>query len=538
MPKKKEKQVNKNGKIAVVYARYSSHNQGEQSIEGQLEAAHAAAMQRGYTIVHEYIDRAVSGRTDNREQFQQMLSDTAKKQFDVILLWKVDRFGRNREEIAQNKYRCRKNNVRVEYVAETIPDSPEGVILESVLEGFAEYYSLQLSQNVTRGMRVSAEKCQVVGGNRPLGYEVGPDKKFIIDPETAPTVKMIFNMYAEGYTTPEIVRHLNEKGLRNKRGKPFTKNSLFTVLRNEKYRGIYIFQDIRIEDGMPRLIDDDLFFKVQDMLKTNKRAPAHKWSKADYLLTDKLFCGKCGSPMAGESGTGKSGAKYHYYLCSRKKQYKSCDKKAVRKDEIETLVINHTLALLNDDELLDYIADAVYKYYCEKDESDADLRALEAKLKQTEDSISNLIRAIEAGMLNADTKRRMDELQTDKEQLTAAIAETKIMCEYKLTKEQILFFLLSLRDKDYTDIECQKRLIKTFINSVFVYDDKIIINYNHSGETSAVTVTDIDSVFASIAGTAEDCDKVFVRCAQCPTKTHTYELIIFKYVFATIVKLP
>ena len=514
--KKSTTEPNRNGKIAVVYARYSSHNQGEQSIEGQLEAAHAAAMQRGYTIVHEYIDRAVSGRTDNREQFQQMLSDTAKHQFDVILLWKVDRFGRNREEIAQNKYRCKKNGVRVEYVAETIPDSPEGVILESVLEGFAEYYSLQLSQNVTRGLRVSAEKCQSIGGGRPMGYAVGPDKKFIIDPDTAPTVKLIFKLYAEGHTAPEIVRILNEKGLRNKRGNPFTKNSLFTVLRNEKYRGIYIYQDIRIEGGMPRLIDDDLFFKVQDMLKINKRAPARKWSKAEYLLTDKLYCGKCGSPMAGESGTGKSGRKYNYYLCSRKKQYKTCDKRAVRKDEIEAIVINHALELLNDDNVIENIANDVYNYYCEKDDSDADLKALESKLKRTEEAISNLIRAIEAGILNADTKRRMDELQADKEQLTSAIAEAKIMCEYKLTKEQILFFLLSMRNKDYSDRECQKRLIKTFINAVFVYDDKIIINFNHSGETSAVTITDIKTVFSN-TGLAEDSGEMFVRCALCST---------------------
>lgn len=163
--------------LAVVYARYSSHSQGEQSIEGQLSNARDYAAAHGYTIVHEYVDRAKSGRTDNRAEFQQMLKDTAKRQFSVIILWKVDRFGRNREEIAINKMKCRKNGVRVEYVAETIPDSPEGVILESVLEGFAEYYSLQLSQNIRRGRAESAEKCQSLGGNRPLGYKTGPDKK-------------------------------------------------------------------------------------------------------------------------------------------------------------------------------------------------------------------------------------------------------------------------------------------------------------------------------------------------------------------------
>ena len=127
--------------LAVVYARYSSHGQTEQSIEGQLAAAKTYAAAKGYTIVHEYIDRAMTGRNDNRDEFQHMLSDTAKKQFQVIIVWKVDRFGRNREEITFNKYRCKNTGDRVEYVAENDPESAEGVILESVLEGMAEYYS-------------------------------------------------------------------------------------------------------------------------------------------------------------------------------------------------------------------------------------------------------------------------------------------------------------------------------------------------------------------------------------------------------------
>ena len=158
----------------------------------------------------QYIDRAKSGRTDNREAFQEMLRDTAKGTFSTIILWKLDRFGRNREEIAANKYRCKKNGVKVVYVAENVPDSPEGVILESVLEGMAEYYSLQLSQNVRRGMHANAEKCQSTGGTTPLGYAVDPaTKKFVIDPNTAPTVRRIFDMYAVSYT------HLNAQYLRN-----------------------------------------------------------------------------------------------------------------------------------------------------------------------------------------------------------------------------------------------------------------------------------------------------------------------------------
>lgn len=498
------------GKLAVVYARYSSHNQGEQSIEGQLSEAHKYAASHGYTIVHEYVDRAKSGRTDNREQFQQMLKDTAKKQFDVIIVWKVDRFGRNREEITVNKCRCKKNGVRVEYIAETIPNTPEGVILESVLEGFAEYYSLQLSQNIRRGIAESAEKCQCTGGNRPMGYLTGPDKKFILDPETAPTVKLIFDMYAAGSTVAEIIRYLNNMGLRNRRGKPFTNNSLYSVLRNEKYTGVYIFQDKRIEGGMPRIVDDETFWKVQEMLKVNKRAPAHKWSKADYLLTDKLFCGKCGANMVGESGTSKTGAKHNYYICTAKKRKKTCDKKAVKQELIENLVLEATIELLQNDELLEFLVENTWQYYQSQDESQEELDLLNSQLEQTETAIANLIRAIEAGILNDATKKRMDELEAQKKDLITAIADREIANGFHITREYVDFFFREFRNKDYTDKECQKQLIATLVNSVFVYDDHLKLHYNFSTDSRTITLPDIEKA---------ESGEVFVRYAEKTTNS-------------------
>lgn len=479
---------NRDGDLAVVYARYSSHSQGEQSIEGQLAEARKYATAHGYTIIHEYVDRAKSGRTDNREEFQQMLKDTAKKQFGVIILWKVDRFGRNREEIAINKMKCRKNGVRVEYVAETIPNTPEGVILESVLEGFAEYYSLQLSQNIRRGIAESAEKCQSTGGNRPLGYKTGPDKRFVIDEDTAPTVRRIFTMYANGSTVTEIINKLNELGLRTLRGGPFTKNSLHSVLKNEKYRGVYNSHGKYIEGGIPRIIDDDLFFKVQEMLKVNKRAPAKTWSRADYILTDKLFCGKCGALMFGESGTGKSGTKHNYYICSNKKRFKTCDKKAVRQGDIETLVIDATVDLLNDTELLDFIIENTWQFYLAQDRGQEDIRNLTRQLEQTELAIKNLIRAIEAGIITEETKARMDELTTQKAELKASIADRELATGFHLKREHIAFYLYDLRNADLSEREVQRRLVQIFVNAVFVFDDHITISFNFSGDRSKITL--------------------------------------------------
>ena len=199
---------------AVVYARFSSHRQGEQSIEGQVAEAERYAKNHGLTIIHTYADRAQTGRNDNREQFQLMLADAAKHKFDALIVWKTDRIGRNKEEIALNKYHLKKNGIKIYYVAESIPDTPEGIILESVIEGMAAYYSEQLSQNIKRGQRASASKAQSTGGNRPLGYLTGPDKKFIIDPDSAPTVKLVFDLYSKGKTIAQIVSILNERGHR------------------------------------------------------------------------------------------------------------------------------------------------------------------------------------------------------------------------------------------------------------------------------------------------------------------------------------
>lgn len=497
---------------AVIYARYSSHGQTEQSIEGQLAKGHEYAAAQGYTVVHEYIDRAMTGRNDNREAFQKMLSDTGKHQFQVVIVWKVDRFGRNREEIAFNKHTCKKNGVRVEYVAESLPNSPEAVILESVLEGMAEYYSIQLSQNIRRGQLESAKKCQCVGGTVPLGYTLDSDKHFVIDPQTAPIVKKIFDLYAEGATISEITGQLNEQGIRTARKQLYTKNSLTKLLKNEKYIGIYAYKDVvRVEGGVPAIVDKSTFDRVQELLKINRRAPSHTWTKVEYLLTDKLFCGHCGSPMVGESGFSHTGAKYSYYGCIKRRREKACDKKPVRQDWIEALVLDETVKLLHDDELMEYIIDRTWEYYQVTDKVQEEKAVFEAQLAEIDKAINNLVRAIEAGIFNAATKSRMDELDAQKAALTASLADLELTSGIRITREHIEYFLLRLRDLDVKDRECQKRLVQTFVNAVFVYDDgRVKITYNYSGKSSTITLNQIDGA---------EKGKGFVCCLPCSTLT-------------------
>ena len=478
---------------AVVYARYSSHRQGEQSIEGQLAEAKKYASAHGLTIIHEYCDRAQTGRNDNREQFQLMLADAAKHAFDALIVWKTDRIGRNKEEIALNKYHLKKNGVKIHYIAESIPDTPEGIILEAVIEGMAAYYSEQLSQNIRRGQRASAAKAQSTGGNRPLGYKTGPDKKFIIDPETAPTVKLVFDLYARGQTIAQIIRILNEKGLRTLRGRPFTNNSLRTMLKNEKYIGVYTYKDeIRIENAIPPIIEPEVFYKVQEMLRYNQKAAAHKNAQAEYLLTEKLFCGKCGAMMVGVSGTSKTGARHHYYYCTRQRK-KCCDKKPVRRAWIENLVLEHVFALIQNDVLLDFIAEQTYQYYLEQNTESSYTEALRAALNEVEKSTANLVRALEAGIFNEATKQRMGELDEQKKELQEALAASKLREDLELKKEHILYFLHRFADMDHTDETCRKQLIKTFVNAVFVYDDKVVLTFNYSGDNRTITLQEIDA---------------------------------------------
>lgn len=464
---------------AVVYARYSSHNQTEQSIEGQLAAAHKYAEARGLNIIHEYCDRAKTGTNDNREEFQQMLHDCQSHTFTVIIVWKVDRFGRNREEITFNKYKAKKHGVRVEYIAENISEGPEGVILESVLEGMAEYYSLQLSQNVRRGYLESAKKHKVLGGQYPLGYRQSADGYYEIDPATAPIIRMIFDMYESGVPIANIIRTLNESGYRNRRGTLFTKNSLPCILKNERYTGTYIFKDvIRDEDVIPPIISKEQFQHVRELMKRKRRMPSHKWDYSTYLLTDKLFCGECGSPMIGKSGYGKKKVKYNYYGCLGHDR-KTCKMMPIRQEVLEDRVFKEIERILIEPDTLDYIVDLVWNYYLEDTREADKLKSEKIRLTEIEASIVNITKAIEQGMPYEAVRKRMEELTIEKVALTKAITEVELHSGPKLTKESIRTFLR--RFSNITN-ETRGALVSVLINRIYVYKNRatIALNYGDS----------------------------------------------------------
>ena len=259
---------------AVIYARYSSDSQREESIEGQLRECTEYAERNGITILRSYIDRALSARTADRPEFQNMIKDSEQKLFDVVLIWKLDRFSRDRYDSAHYKRILKKNGVKVVSVKENISDGPEGIILESMLEGYAEYYSAELSEKIQRGQKENALKCKNNGGNTPLGYVVGTDGVLAVDPLTAPLVTEIFTRYDSGESISEITASLNGRGLKTKKGKAFKIGGVSLILKNRKYIGEYQYGSVIIPKGIPAIIDDDLFDRVQRRMAFNKKAPA------------------------------------------------------------------------------------------------------------------------------------------------------------------------------------------------------------------------------------------------------------------------
>lgn len=469
---------------AVIYARYSSDRQTEQSIEGQIRFCTQYAQQHGYNVIKHYVDRAISGTTDHRPQFQQMIADSAKRQFQFVIVWKLDRFARNRYDSAIYKSKLKKNGVKVLSATEGIGEGDESIILEAVLEAMAETYSRQLSQNVRRGMRESALKGNSTGGSIPLGYKL-EGKKLSVDEETAPIVHYIFEQYAAGASKAEIAAYLNDRGHRTKSGKKFTVNSFRTVLSNPKYIGVYHYDDeVSIEDGCPALVEKALFDDVQKKIAATKRAPAHKKAKVEYLLNGKLFCGYCASPMVGDCGTSKTGERYYYYSCAaRKKKPKSCKKKREKKDFIEWYVVEQTVDYVLTPSRIDYIAERVVEEY-NKGCSDDEIKRLEKEITKYDAEIGQcaeaLIGAKTSGIIDKINEKAM-QIEARKQEAEESLINLRLTSKYQLKKEEAAAWLTSFCKGDLFDMEFRKRIIDVFINAIYLYDDKVVVYFNVRG---------------------------------------------------------
>lgn len=459
----------------VIYARYSSDNQREESIEGQIRENTAYAKKNGIDIVGTYIDRALSAKTDNRPEFQRMIKDSAKKNFDIVIVWKLDRFSRNRYDSAKYKAMLKKNDVKVISATEAISEGAEGIILESVLEGMAEYYSADLAEKVSRGMTENALKCRFNGGTIPFGYMIDEEQHYQIDPAKAPLVVEMFRRYAGGESITDIIENLNARGIRTSKGSRFNKNSLARIFANRRYIGEYAYKDVVIPDAIPAIVSKDIFERVAVRMAQNKHATGKSKAPEKYILTTKLFCGTCKSMFVGDSANKANGAIYRYYKCAGTKRHE-CDRKAIRKEWIEDVIIQKIISWLQDDKMIERMADDVMALLNEGNEM---IPALEAQLKDTRSSIDNIMKAIEKGVVTRSTKARLEELESEEEKLILSIKaeEDKIP---KITKDFILFTLNKFRNLDLQVEKNKERLIDGFVKAIFVYDNyiKVILSFD------------------------------------------------------------
>lgn len=483
---------------AVIYARYSSDNQREESIEGQIRDCKEYAKYNDISIVGSYIDRAMSAKTDNRPNFQKMIKDSSKRQFDMVIVWKLDRFARNRFDSANYKNLLKKNGVRVVSAKESISEGAEGIILESVLEGYAEYYSVELAEKVNRGMKDNALKAMYNGGVTPLGYYVDEEQHLQIDEKKAPFVQEIFRRFADGEAIKSIIADMNARGvgitvrMKKKSGRKAYEHSLGynnvrRILTNRKYIGEYRFKDVVIENAIPPIVDKELFEKAQKRIAVNTRAPAVKKATDEYLLTTHLFCGKCKAMMIGESGTGKKGTVYHHYKCANAKKTHTCDKKTVAKDFIENAVVKAVVEKLFDDDLMEQLS---YRLYDLQMHDSTILPALKSRLAETEAGIENMLDAIQQGIVTDGTKKRLADFESRKSELEIQIAEEQIRRPV-LTREQILYGLTRFRKLDLSAPKGKQILIDSFVNTIYLFDDYMIITCNYRDGEEKISLENI-----------------------------------------------
>lgn len=516
---------------AVIYARYSSHSQTEQSIEGQLRDNYAWAKQHGITVVGEYIDRHLSGTKDQRPDFQRMISDAAKRQFELVIVWKLDRFARNRYDSAIYKAKLKKFGVRVVSVKENITDTPEGIILEGLLESMAEYYSANLSQNVMRGKRESIAKGNYCGGTIPYGYKA-VDKKLVVDDKTAPMVRYMFEQYAQGTSKKKIIEELNRRGYRSRSGGPLTTNSMSHVLPNTCYIGQYKYKGETVPGLAEPMIDAELFDRVQVRLAATARAPAAKKAKVTYLLTGKAYCGYCGTAMVGESGRSHTGTVYNYYACHNKKKRQGCHKKNERKDFIEWYVVEQTLQYILTPDRIVRVAKAVVDEY-NKEFSDDSINELEKALDQIDHELDKLVDALIDSPKVAHKKiyDRMEILEGQKAELDEEIAKLRIAQEIRLTEDEVKAWLKQFTKGDPLDEDFRRRIIDVFINTVYLYDDRVIIFYNIKGGKQVSYIDLINSDDLPVEEESSDLKAVGVLNASKSEPTYIFINGVFGCVY-------
>jgi len=457
---------------AVIYARFSSSAQREASIEQQINVCMAFAEREGYNVLQTYADRALTGRTDRRPQFLQMIKDARKGRFCAIIVYALDRFSRDKYDSARYKHELRQNGVRVVSATEPISDNPSGILIESVFEGLAQYYSAELSQKIRRGYEDNAKKC-LASGSVPFGFRRSADGHYEIMPEEAEIVREIFRRVGSGETYADICRDLNARGIKTRHGSAWNRSSFNTLLSNQRYIGTFISKYHIQEDAIPQIVDKDLFYKVQTISHT-KTGP-RRTPNGYYSLTGKLFCGICGDTMTGTSGTSKSGKLCFYYTCHGHRAHK-CDQRSRPRDQLEDTICRAIWDDVLSDDSIKWMA---HQTILDQDKlrADSDLEIVRLSLAEVQTQKANILNAIKAGIFTNTTKDELLRLEREEANLTEKVKEGEKLLEDQPTEDDIISFLELFRE-GYTDPEFTRSgLLDAFVTRAEVYENKILVYF-------------------------------------------------------------
>lgn len=428
--------------------RFSSDNQRSESIDAQVRAMKEYCKRKNIEIVDIYVDEAKSATTDKRPAFQQMIADSAKKTFDIVLVHKLDRFSRNRYDSAFYRRQLKMNGVNLCSVLENLDDSPESIILESVLEGMAEFYSSNLRRETLKGMNENALKAQHLGGKAPLGFDVDKEtRKLIVNEHEAEAVRLIFQRYTEGAKHIDIVNELNSKGYKTKKGKEFLKNSLYSIPTNPKYAGYYVFnrasarspagtrnthllkdkeEIIVVEDGCPIIVDRDTYNKAQELITKNKHLGGRYHAKENYLLTGKVRCKDCGRSMSGSrTRGGRNKGIYVTYACRQK----YCHNKAINKAYLEHYVINLLEREIFNEKAMRMLIERIRaNQECDSKDTEAEKQRISKEIEAVEQRIQEMIKAISSGFFSAALAASLQEAEEQSSQLKNQLRRLEYPC--------------------------------------------------------------------------------------------------------------
>lgn len=463
--------------IGVIYARYSSHNQKEESIEQQIAECTEFAEKNGIRIIGIYADKAVSGRSDRRPNFQRMMRDAEKRHFQIVVAYKSNRIARNMLNALQYEAKLDSFGIKTLYAKEEFGNTAAGRFALRTMMNVNQFYSENMGEDIKRGMVDNATECKV-NGMLPLGYVKGEDGKYAIAADEAAVVREIYDSVLKDIPLAEIARSLNQRGIRTKLGRDWNKNSFHILLKNDNYIGVYRHSGVVVEDGIPPILDKEVFEAVQEKLTNKKKTAGRRSANGEYLLTGKLFCGYCGSYMIGVSGTGENGTVHNYYQCQKRHAEGRCEKKNVRRDFIEKLIARLTQDYILQDDTIEWIADSTMSFQAMA-RRESGVAQLERDLADNRKVAKNIMAAIEQGIITETTKARLLEVEGTIHDLERSLSIAKAASQ-PIERERVVFSLEQMREGNVGSKEHQKKLIDTFVKSVTLWDDRIQIDYYHT----------------------------------------------------------